>query len=71
LYRDCPHREDRMRIVHNIQEETIMEYVAKNIPRIYVTLDNQQEYHQSNMIEVEGKISNQPIAILIDSRRNS
>jgi hypothetical protein len=29
-------------------------------------LDNKQVYYQSPMIEVEGKIDNQPIAILID-----
>jgi predicted aspartyl protease len=35
--------------------------------RIYAALDNRQAEYQSNMIEVEGKIINQPVAILIDS----
>jgi hypothetical protein len=39
-----------------------------NVPRIYATLDNKKFEFQSHMIEVEGKINNQPIAILIDSR---
>ena len=34
---------------------------------IYAALDNKQVNYQSLMIEVEGKIDNQPIAILIDS----
>jgi hypothetical protein len=34
--------------------------------RIYATLDDRQEEYQSNMIEVEGKIINHPVSILID-----
>jgi predicted aspartyl protease len=41
--------------------------VGKIMPRIYAALDNRQEDYQSHMIEVEGKIDNHPIAILIDS----
>jgi hypothetical protein len=37
-----------------------------NMPRIYASLDNKQEEYHSPVIEVEGKIDNQPIAILID-----
>jgi hypothetical protein len=37
-----------------------------NMPRIYAALDNKQVEYQSPMIEVEGKIDNQPITILID-----
>jgi hypothetical protein len=67
LYRDFPHKEDKMRIVHNLQEATTVEYVGRNIPRIYASLEDRQEEHQSHMIEVEGKITNQPVVILIDS----
>ena len=59
-----------MRNVHNIHEASTMEDVGRNIPKIYSTLDNRQENDQSNMIEVEGKITNQPIVILIDSRES-
>jgi hypothetical protein len=45
-----------------------VEYVGRNIPIIYVALENQQVGHQSNMIDVEGNISNHYISILIDSR---
>jgi hypothetical protein len=37
------------------------------MPRIYAALDNKQAKFQSHMIEVEGKINDQPISILIDS----
>jgi hypothetical protein len=50
--------------VHNIQEATIV----KDMGIIYGALDDQQVEYQSNMIEVEAKIINQPITILIDSR---
>ena len=38
------------------------------MPRIYAALDKNQEEYQSHMIEVEGMINNQTLAILIDSR---
>jgi hypothetical protein len=34
---------------------------------IYASLDDRHEKYQSNMIEVEGKIINQRVPILIDS----
>jgi hypothetical protein len=56
-----------MRIIHNIQEAKIVEYMGGNMPRIYASLDNKQAKYQSPMIEVEGKINNHSIEILIDS----
>jgi predicted aspartyl protease len=44
-----------------------VEDMGGNMPRIYASLDNKKEEYQSPMIEVEGKIDNQPIEILIDS----
>jgi hypothetical protein len=67
MYKYFTHREDKMNTMHNIQEDTTIEYMGISIPRIYATLEDQQE-HQSHMIKVEGKIINYPIAILIDSR---
>jgi hypothetical protein len=64
MYKDFPHRKDKVNIVHNLQEDTIV----KDMGRIYATLnDIRQEEYRSNMIEVEGNIINQPVAILIDS----
>jgi hypothetical protein len=44
-----------------------MEEMVGSMPRIYASLDNKQTEYQSPMIEVEGKINNEPIEILIDS----
>jgi hypothetical protein len=52
-----------MKTMHKIQEATIV----GDMGRVYATLDDRQVEYQSNMIEVEGKIMNQPVAILIDS----
>jgi predicted aspartyl protease len=41
--------------------------MQRYVPRIYASLDNKQDEFQSHMIEVEGKINDQPISILIDS----
>jgi hypothetical protein len=66
LYRDCPHKGERVRIVHNIQEVDTIEDIGRSMPRIYVAFDKNKVEYQSPIIEVEGNIDNQPIAILID-----
>jgi hypothetical protein len=66
LYKDCPHKGERMRTIHNIQEAETVGDMGGSMPRIYATLDNKHAEYQSPMIEVEGKIDNQPIEILID-----
>jgi hypothetical protein len=66
LYRDYPHKEERMRIFHNFQEDETIEDMGGSMSRIYAALDNKKEKYQSLMIEVEGTIDNQPIEILID-----
>ena len=63
MYRDFLHRKDKEKTVHNIQEAT----TVKDMGRIYAALNDRQEEYQSNMIEMEGKIVNQPVSILIDS----
>jgi hypothetical protein len=52
-----------VKTVHNIQEAT----TVKDMQRIYASLDDRKAEYLSNMIKVEGKIINQPVAILIDS----
>jgi hypothetical protein len=64
MYKHFPHIKDRVKTVHNVQEDTIVE----DMGIIYATLDDQQEECQSNMIEVDGKIINHHVVILIDSR---
>jgi hypothetical protein len=63
MYKDCTHRGDKKKIFHGIKKEEIVEDMGKTMPRIYVALENRQEYYQSHMVEVEGKIDNHPIDI--------
>jgi hypothetical protein len=53
MYRYCPHRGEKVRTVHNVQQAETMEDMGRNVPRIYASLDNKQEEYQSHMIEVE------------------
>jgi hypothetical protein len=66
-YRDFPHRNDKARAVHNIQQDKTMEDMGIRMPRIYAALDNKQVEFQSHMIEVEGMINNHALTVLIDS----
>jgi hypothetical protein len=67
MFRDCPHRGEKVSTIHNVKQDEIVEDMGRNVPRIYVALDNKKVEYQSHMIEVEGMINNQTIAILIDS----
>jgi hypothetical protein len=40
LPRDCPHKQQNSRRVYNIQEATTVNDVARSMPQIYATLDN-------------------------------
>jgi hypothetical protein len=66
-FRDCPHRGEKGRAFHNAQRAETIDDMGRNVPRIYAALDNKQVEYQSHMIEVEGMINNQTLAILIDS----
>ena len=66
-YKDCPHKNGKVRVVHNVQQVETMEDMGNRIPRIYAALDNKQDEFQSHMIEVEGMINNHDFTILIDS----
>jgi hypothetical protein len=65
-FRDCPHRGEKGRVVHNVQRVETVKDMGRNVPRIYVALDNKQVEYMSHMIEMEGMINNQTLAILID-----
>jgi hypothetical protein len=67
MFRDCPHRGEKVNTVHNVQQDETLEDMGRDVPRIYAALNNKQGEYQSYMIEVEGMINNQTIAILIDS----
>ena len=44
--------------------------VGQSIPWIYTALDNRQTDHLTSIIEMEGKICDQVVSILIDPRSN-
>jgi hypothetical protein len=39
-YRDCPHKDEKVRFFHNVQQEETMEEMEISVPNIYVDLDN-------------------------------
>ena len=52
-------------VLHNLQEEPTIEDIP-GTPRIYVAFDGRHVDHQATMVEIEGKILNTSISILID-----
>ena len=42
-YRDCPHKNDKARAVHNVQQAKIVEDMGSRMPRIYVDLNKKKE----------------------------
>ena len=69
-YKYCPHRNDKVRVVHNVQQAKTVEDMGSRMPRIYAALDNKQVEFQSHMIEVGGMINNHAFTILMDSGDN-
>ena len=53
--------------INMLQEASTFNDIANNITRINASLEDRKEDHQSTMLEVEGKISNTSISMLIDS----
>jgi hypothetical protein len=45
LYRDCPHRKDKVRVVHNVQQDEIVEDMGRIFPRIYASLCYNPKLH--------------------------
>jgi hypothetical protein len=39
-YRDFPHRSEKVRVFHNVQQDETMEDMGRNVPRIYASLEN-------------------------------
>jgi hypothetical protein len=67
MYKYCPRRSERVKTAYSAQQVETLEDIGKSVPNIYADLDNKKDEFQSHIIEVEGKINNQPISILIDS----
>jgi hypothetical protein len=45
-----------------------VKHMGGSMPNMYAFLDKKKTKYQSPMTEVEGKIDNQPISVLVDSR---
>ena len=56
MRRSCPLENESARPNYNIQEAKTVGQVARAVPRIYAALEDHQEDHQSNVVEVIGKI---------------
>ena len=52
----------------SLQEASTVGEIGKRFHRINPSLEDQQEDHQSAIVEIEGTIYNQNISILIDPR---
>ena len=50
-----------------LQEASTMNDIARNIPIVNVSLEYRQVDHQSTMLEVEGKVLNIHVSILLNS----
>ena len=48
------------------RKATIVNDIARNIPTISAALENRQAEHQATMVEMEGKIADQSVTVLID-----
>ena len=66
MHRNCPLENGYVRKSHIIQGVEMVGQVARTVPRIYVALEDLQADHQSTMVEVEGKIVEQSVYVLID-----
>jgi hypothetical protein len=67
LRRNCPCLMPANRIVvHNLQEASMVGDMAKILHQISATIDGRQADHQSSVVEIEGKINNTRIYVLID-----
>jgi len=70
LKRNCPHNQCGRPQIYSAQEAKIVGYVGQTIPHIYAALDNRQVDHQAFIIEIDGKLCDQVVSILIGPGSN-
>jgi hypothetical protein len=46
MFRDCPHRGEKERTIHNVQQAEMVEDMGRNVPRIYAALNNKKVEYQ-------------------------
>jgi hypothetical protein len=67
LRRNCPGLIAANRTaIHNLQEASIVGDMGRSMHRINATIDGRQVDHQSSVVEIEGKINDTRISILMD-----
>jgi hypothetical protein len=67
LRRNCPHLiAANITAVHNLQEASTVGDMGRSLHRINAAIDGRQADHQSSLVEVEGKIHDTQISVLID-----
>jgi hypothetical protein len=67
LRRNCPRLTSVARTTgHKLLEAFIVGDVGKSLHKINAVMDGQQVDHQSTIVEVEGKINNNHVSVLID-----
>jgi hypothetical protein len=42
MFRHCPHRSEKVRVVHTIQRVETTEDMGRSVPRIYVAMENKK-----------------------------
>ena len=68
--RYCPQYQGVRPQIYSVHEALIIGDVGQRVPHIYAALDNKQEDHQTSIIEMNGKLCDQVISILIDPGSN-
>jgi hypothetical protein len=58
-YKDCPHINDKVRVVHNVQQAEKVEDMGISVPRIYVA-HGQQERIILVTYDLSGRYDQQP-----------
>ena len=66
MRKNCPLENESASPSYNMQEAERVGQVARAVPRIYAALEDRQADHQSAVVEVAGKITEQSVSILID-----
>ena len=67
LRRNCPRLTSVARTTfHNIQKASMVEDVGRSLHRINAVMDGQQDDHQSTVVDVQGKINNTLVSVLIN-----
>jgi len=68
--RNYPQHQGGRPKIYSVQEAQTIGDVGQSIPHIYATMENEQEKHQESIIEMDCKLCDQFISILIDHGSN-